>query len=287
MKLGPIADNVKHLRQLLNMDSLTEVVDIGANPIDGTPPYRKLLDAGLCRVTGFEPQKSALDKLLKEKGTNETYLPYAVGDGKEHTLYLYQSTGLVSFFELDPSTLDVFRQLKPAGRLRGTEAIQTKRLDDIKEIRRIDFLKIDIQGSELSVFRHGRRSLSNTAVIQTEVSFMPIYKNQPTIGDIDLELRAQGFVPHCFAMPYRTGPIAPMVIENDPWRGLNQLGEADLVYVKDFRKADELESDLIKHMALLASGCWRSADLTFRCLWMLVDRKEIDRDAPARYLSGQ
>ena len=33
-----------------------DVVDIGANPIDGDPPYRLLLDAGLCRVTGFEPQ---------------------------------------------------------------------------------------------------------------------------------------------------------------------------------------------------------------------------------------
>jgi hypothetical protein len=29
-----------------------DVVDIGANPIDGDPPYRRLLDSGQCRSCG-------------------------------------------------------------------------------------------------------------------------------------------------------------------------------------------------------------------------------------------
>ena len=28
---------------------------------------------------------------------------------------------------------------------------------------------------------------------------MTLYKNQPTMGEIDIELRRQGFIPHCFA----------------------------------------------------------------------------------------
>jgi hypothetical protein len=35
--------------------------------------------------------------------------------------------------------------------------------------------------------------------IQAEISFVVLYKNQPSLGDVDLELRSQGFVPHCFA----------------------------------------------------------------------------------------
>jgi FkbM family methyltransferase len=36
--------------------------------------------------------------------------------------------------------------------------LQTRRLDDISEVQHVDFLKIDIQGSELAVFKGGKRS---------------------------------------------------------------------------------------------------------------------------------
>ena len=75
------------------MSRLTHVVDIGANPIEGVPPYKPLLDAQLCRVTGFEPQASALAELNRKKGAYETYLPYAVGDGREHSLNLCAYSG--------------------------------------------------------------------------------------------------------------------------------------------------------------------------------------------------
>ena len=34
-------------------------------PIDGDPPYKAMLAAGLCEVTGFEPQAEALARLEK------------------------------------------------------------------------------------------------------------------------------------------------------------------------------------------------------------------------------
>ncbi len=60
----------------------------------------------------------------------------------------------------------------------------------------MDYLKIDVQGSELAIFQNGRRRLADAVVIQTEVSFLPLYKKQPVFGQIDLELRGQGFIPH-------------------------------------------------------------------------------------------
>ena len=56
------------------------------NPIDGDPPYKKMLQSGLCTVTGFEPQTDALAELHRRKGPFETYLPNAVGDGQTHRL---------------------------------------------------------------------------------------------------------------------------------------------------------------------------------------------------------
>ena len=52
------------------MNRLVEVVDVGANPIEGDAPYKGLLQAGLCRVTGFEPQEAALAELKALKGPN-------------------------------------------------------------------------------------------------------------------------------------------------------------------------------------------------------------------------
>lgn len=67
------------LSALLRPERLTEVVDIGANPIDGDPPYKQMMLQKLCRVTGFDPHPAAITQLAKRKGPQETYLPYAAG----------------------------------------------------------------------------------------------------------------------------------------------------------------------------------------------------------------
>ena len=223
----------KALFELLSPQRLTEVVDIGANPIDGQPPYAAMLAAGICYVTGFEPQEEALLELQQNEGPNEKYLPYAVGDGGTHTLNICLGSGMTGFFEPDPATLSVFEVLKQTGKVLRRVPVETRRLDDISEVRDMDFLKIDVQGSELSVFKGGVTKLSQAVAVQTEVSFVKLYMGQPSIGDVDLELRSQGLVPHCFA-EVKKHPIAPCVVNNDPRMALNQLTEADLVYVRDF-----------------------------------------------------
>jgi hypothetical protein len=75
-------------KSLTNKQARVKVVDIGANPIDSAPPYAQLLRAGDADVVGFEPNSEALEKLNRMKGSNETYLPYALGDGETHTLHI-------------------------------------------------------------------------------------------------------------------------------------------------------------------------------------------------------
>ena len=65
-------DRLHRLNALLRIERPTEVVDIGANPIDGAPPYQTLLKAGLCNVTGFEPDPDALAALNMRKTARET-----------------------------------------------------------------------------------------------------------------------------------------------------------------------------------------------------------------------
>ena len=275
---------MKALAELLGLQHLTRVVDIGASPIDGVPPYKGLLDAGLCHVTGFEPQPEQLARLQQTQGPNETYLPHVVGDGGEHSLQLCRSVGFTSLLEPDPASLALFEYYQPLGQVLTRERVQTRRLDDMTEIEGIDFLKIDIQGGELAVFQHGRSKLAQAVVIQTEVSFVTLYKDQPAWGEVDLELRAQGFMPHCFANIKRW-PITPALIDGDPAKPLNQLLEADVVYIRDVRNMESLSDEQLRNMAIIAHVCYGSRDLSLRCLTALQQRQVVPCDAVARYLS--
>lgn len=275
---------MKRLSELLGIEHLTQVVDIGASPIDGVPPYKGLLDAGLCHVTGFEPQPEQLAQLNRTKGPHERYLPHVVGDGAAHSLQLCRSVGFASLLEPDPASLALFEYFQPLGQVLTRERVQTRRLDDIHEIEAIDFLKIDIQGGELSVFQNGRQKLAQAVFIQTEVSFVTLYQDQPAWGEVDLELRAQGFMPHCFAHIKRW-PIAPAVIDADPTKPLNQLLEADVVYIRDVRDMDTLSDAQLRHMALIAHVCYGSRDLSLRCLMALQTRKAVAEDAVTLYLT--
>lgn len=276
---------VSPLWDILRPARLTRVVDIGANPIDGDPPYLPMLRNGLCRITGFEPQPEALAALLQRKGPLESYLPYAVGDGATHTLHICAASGMTSLYEPDPTKLDIFAALKPLGQVVRRTPIQTRRLDDIAEIDALDFLKIDIQGAELSVFRHGKQKLSNAVAIQVEVSFMTLYRDQPGHGEVDVELRAQGFVPHCFAA-VKQWPIAPLVVGNNDRQPLNQLLEADIVYMRDISQPDGLADEQLKHLALVAHHCYGSFDLAVRCLWLLEQRGRLTKEDRMKYLNS-
>lgn len=271
------------LSLLLEPRRLTEVVDIGANPIDGDPPYKAMLDTLLCRVTGFEPQESALKDLQARKGPNERYLPYAVGDGGQHTLNVCVASGMTSLLDPDPANLSLFEYLRPLAEVRERVAVDTRRLDDITEIDVLDFLKIDIQGGELAVFQGGRTKLADAVVIQTEVSFISLYEDQATLGEVDVELRSQGFVPHCFAALKRW-PIAPCIVNNEPRWAINQLLEADLVYVRDIARPDSLSDEQLKHLALIAHHCYGSYDLALRCIALLEQRGAVEAEARSRYV---
>lgn len=234
---------------------VTEIVDIGANPIDGQPPYAGMLAAGHCRVTGFEPQPEALKGLESCKGPNERYLPFVIGDGKEHTLHIAAASGMTSLLAPDESAYEMFPEFREWGKVVSTETVQTMRLDDIRLIETIDFLKIDAQGSELMVFQHGEKKLARTVAVQTEMSYVTLYKNQPTYGDVDLELRRQGFMPHCFAA-LKTWP-----------RSSPQLLEADVVYI---RNPATLDAEQLWHLARIAKHCYDSRDLASRCLALML-----------------
>ena len=78
--------------------------------------------------------------------------------------------------------------------------------------------------------------------------------------------------------------IAPLMINNDPYQGLNQLLEADVVYVRDFSRADVLTDEQLKHLALIAHHCYRSFDLALRCVLILEQRGCLKKGSQEQYM---
>ena len=135
------------LTEILRPARLTAVVDVGANPIDGDPPYKAMLAAGLCQVTGFEPQAPALARLEQKKGPRERYLPYALADGTERTLHVCELEGMTSLLVPDPAHLALFNLFPTWGTVKERIPVKTRKLDDMVEHavgrRMLDLFDID------------------------------------------------------------------------------------------------------------------------------------------------
>jgi hypothetical protein len=139
-------------------------------------------------------------------------------------------------------------------------------------------LKIDVQGAELMVLQNGRERLRNAVAVQTEVSFVPLYLGQPTFGEVDGELRSQGFVPH--SMPeVKQWAIAPTVFDDNFFNPGNQLLEADIVYVRDLAHPERMTSEQLAHLAMIAFHIYGSVDLAVFCIIELQQRGRAPEDA--------
>ncbi len=271
------------LLSLLRPAHLTHVVDVGANPIDGAPPYKSMLSQGLCTVTGFEPQEAAWHELIQRKGPLETYLPQALGAGGLATLNVCQYSGWTSLLRPNSAALNVFPQFQPNAKVIEQIQVHTHKLDDISEVRPFDLLKIDVQGAEMDVFHGATQHLKNAVAIQTEISFIALYDNQPTFGQVDMYLRELGFVPHGF-VDIKRWPIAPLQFHGAAQQSVHQLLEADMVYVKDFVNPEGMSDEQLKQLSLIMHHCYQSHDLSARCIQCLVDRGALPSASLQRYV---
>lgn len=262
-----------------------QIIDVGANPIDGEPSYEPLLRTGTAFVTGFEPQPSAYAELVGLADDRHRYLPYAVGDGSRQLLRLCVESGFTSIFEPDLVQLALLTDFPRMAAVQDRIELPTRRLDDIEEIDRVDLLKIDIQGGELDVFRHGRQRLADAVAVHTEVGFTRLYEGAPTFADVDLELRSQGFIPHRF-LQTKTWPLAPVQWADPLELSARHLVEADVLYVRDLARLDVLSDLQLRQLGLIAHLGYGSYGVALLCVRELVRRCALRPGAEFLYRSS-
>jgi FkbM family methyltransferase len=249
---------------------LISILDVGAALLD-QPPYQGLIDAKRCRVVGFEPNSVECQRLNQIYGAPHRFFPYFIGDGKPGTFYETSWAPTCSLFEPNTPLLQCFPSIEAVVRPVAQHAVETVRLDDFDSITDIDYIKIDIQGGELAVFQNATRLLQSVTIIQTEVNFVELYKNQPLFSDVDQFLRSQGFQLHRFDSIHSRA-FGPIVVNNNRNQGLGQVLWTDAIYVKDWLRFDALTPDKLKKLAILLHDISRSCDLVHLVL-QAYDRK--------------
>ena len=254
--------------EFLELEESIQVMDIGAAALAEIPVYKALLDAHLACLNAFEGDDRQIEGIKNAYGESVTIYKDFLFDGSEQTLYLASTlSGMTSLLKPNIKALKFFNGFESIGQIEGTEKVQTKKLNDIQGLPKIDLLKMDIQGAELTVLQNGMQKLQNCLAIQLEVSFICLYEKQPTFGEIDMWMRAQGYVPHCF-LNVKPWSIAPTIFNNNFRIPGNQLLESDIVYIKDPLTLERLSVSQLKKYVAIAHYCFKSIDL---CIFILLE----------------
>lgn len=169
-------------------------VDVGA--MGGISAYWRQIGR-YCHVIAFEPDEREFSRL--KSGAGITYLPYALHQtSAPMTFYVSRDSGKSSMYQPNMALVQDFPD---GGRYETVKEIvfpkdKVRTLDEAlaqAEIKSVDFIKLDTQGSELDILKGALRSLQGLFGIEVEVEFTPLYQGQPLFRDVDAFVDAHGF----------------------------------------------------------------------------------------------
>jgi len=150
----------------------------------------------------FEPdpvEAGRLRQSFSEAGIDATVHETALGEGNGvRTLYLTRYPGSSGFYEQNPAWTSRFRIIEQTV-LRGvsTKTISFDHFIKEEKINHVDFMKIDVEGAELDIFRGAEDTIGRGDIlgIKTEFWWAPHTKNEykDSFADIDIFLREKGF----------------------------------------------------------------------------------------------
>ena len=219
---------------------IIQITDIGALATGESEQWKRLVDRGQARLLGFEPQQEECHRCNAMTAEGHHFLPYALGDGTNRLFHLCHFSPTSSFYKPNIDVIARYHGLADMMEVVGTETIETKRLDDIKEAHETDFLKLDVQGAEIEILSHATEVLKHVSMIQIEVCFIEFYKGLPLFADIDHFMRAQDFEFHTL-LGFGARMRKPLSPANIPDVRPKQILWSDAVYLKsDKRMASEL-----------------------------------------------
>jgi FkbM family methyltransferase len=195
--MAPSRPMARRLQELFATSEIERVIDIGAN----RGQYHDFLRFDV-EFTGpihsVEPDPE-LAQAMRSRGADDS-------NWTVHEFALGRTPGRALFNRMQQSAYNSFRsplsaapEADPQNTVVAQFEVEVRRFDDLLPIlgnMRRTFVKIDTQGFDLEVLAGGLEALAAVPLVQTEVSFQPIYDGIPGWADSIRAFEAQGF---CFA----------------------------------------------------------------------------------------
>ena len=170
------------------------LIDIGSS--GGLEPrWASMSDYLSCFL--FEPDDRSYKEIVSSFNNDWVVYPTALySKSKEITLNLCRKPQVSSLYAPNREFLNLFLDQERWDIL-GEAHLNAKRLDDViadlPTRERCDFIKLDTQGSELSILEGSVEILEHVVGIEVEVEFCQLYKGQPLFGGVCSFLEKHGF----------------------------------------------------------------------------------------------
>ena len=204
--------------------------DVGAagsiHPI--TQPLRSLIRGVL-----FEPDDNEYKNLISNSSDFTKVYKYALGE-KEGSLPFYVCEASTNNSNLQTNQKFIERYNAQKFQVKHKLTVDVYPLDTLIQrglvVDKPDIMKVDTQGTELSILKGAKRALSeNILCLLLEAEFFEVYSGQPTISEIIEYLKDFGFFLYGLYPRYRSTKkfkkVAPITEERLMW--------ADCVFLKD------------------------------------------------------
>tara|TARA_Y100001958_G_C21103551_1_gene452747 strand:+ start:95 stop:961 length:867 start_codon:yes stop_codon:yes gene_type:complete len=270
-------DGTKKLLEIIKknkIDCKFTIIEIGALEVSKKEPFYELLDHfPSSKIIGFEIEEEVCDQMNLKAPKGVEYYPHALGEKNERKkLYITQHPMCTSLYKPNEKLIRLYNNLEVAHLKEETET-ETITLDtfvDKYNINDVDFIKADVQGAELDIFKGGKNVLKNVIKIICEVEFLPIYENQPLFGDICNFLNQNDFMFNKF-LGFAGRTLRPLVAKEGP-NAISQCMYSDAVFIHHIEKVQNLNDEKLLKLSLL-SAIYNSIDLAYFCLLIYDKRK--------------
>ena len=198
------------------------VLDVGANFGQFAQDLRKHRYRG--QIVSFEPLSAAHAALEKSAAGDARWriAPRMALGNAPGTAAINIAKNLASSSLLPVHERSVMASVETA--YAGCESVDVRRLDDVVDAAYEEplALKLDTQGYELQVLEGATHALGRTAVVLSEMSLTPLYKNGAVFADVYTFLERSGF--RCISL-----------IQGFADNRRNELLQVDGVFVRDRR----------------------------------------------------
>ena len=197
---GVSIDDPYQMQRTLLGPGISTIFEVGA--ADGADTENYCRDYPEADVYAFEPLDESYAKVAARASANPRLKPFqlAFSDREgESTFFVAESNDSSSL--LPPR--ETGSNFDAHHRTRAEQTVKTITLDAFRAeqgIGRIDLLKVDAQGAEMSILEGATGTLDAGLIglIFIEVQFMPVYEGAPRYDELAAVLYSKGFALHNF-----------------------------------------------------------------------------------------